>query len=66
MALPPLHIAVSPEVVITGMRLTVTVILSVLLHPLAAPVTEYVVEMEGVAVTVDAEVLFNPATGNHE
>jgi hypothetical protein len=49
---------------IVGDAFTFTVIVLVAEHPLLLPVTVYVVEVEGLAVTVEEVVLFNPVAGD--
>jgi hypothetical protein len=62
--LVPIQMVDAPEILTTGRGVTVTVTAAVLEHPLAVPVTVYVVVAAGDAVGLAAVVLLNPAAGD--
>ncbi len=63
----PLHIAgLEGVIVITGLVETVTVTVAEPVHPLAVPVTVYVVVDTGLATGLTLVVLLKPVAGDHE
>ena len=62
----PVQIVMFGETVTTGIGFIVTVTCAVEVHPLASPVTVYVVVEDGFAVTLEPVVALSAVDGLHE